>query len=94
MSGGPSLHHMTTSFLIGFHAGLKSPTKMWTVVFYPFGKLSVHHEVVNMLLRFGEFQLPGHHGHHEGSAAGTLWEDSKGMGGKRVIQGQGSGGRR
>lgn len=59
-------------FLTGSHAGLKSPVKTWTVAFYPFGELSVHHEVVNVLLCFGEFQLSGHHGHHQGSTARTL----------------------
>lgn len=57
---------------------LKAPVKAWTVVFYPFGELSVHHEIMNVLLGFGEFQLSGHDGHHEGSAARTLWGDSKG----------------
>lgn len=40
---------------------------------YPLGELRVHHEVVDVLLRLGELQLSGHHGHHEGSAARTLW---------------------
>lgn len=61
----PDLQHVMTF-------SLKSPVKAWTVVFYPFGELSVHHEIVNVLLRFGEFQLSGHDGHHEGSAARTL----------------------
>lgn len=77
---GPDLYHITTFFLLGFHVGLESPIQMWTVVFYPFGELSVHHEVVNVFLRFGEFQLSGHHGHHQGSAARTLWGDSRGPG--------------
>lgn len=88
MSGVPSLHHMTTSFLIGLHVGLKSPIKMWTAVFYPFGELRVHHEVVNVLLRFGELQLPGHHGHHEGSAARTLRDDSRGRGESTSFRGE------
>lgn len=45
---------------------------------YPFGELSVHHEVVNMLLCFGEFELSGNHSYHKGSAACTLPEDVRG----------------
>ena len=69
--------------------GLRSPFKTWAVAFYPFGELSVHHEVVNVLLRFGEFQLPGHHGHHQGSAAGTLWQGGRGEGGEGWARGPG-----
>lgn len=39
---------------------------------YPLGQLRVHHEVVNVLLSFGELQLSGHHSHHQGRAAGAL----------------------
>lgn len=39
---------------------------------YPLGQLRVHHEVVDVLLSFGELQLSGHHGHHQGRAAGAL----------------------
>lgn len=60
------------------------PFPAWTAVLYPFGELRVHHEVVDVLLCFGELQLPGHHGHHEGSAASTLWADSKRAGGERT----------
>ena len=71
-------------FLTSSQVGLRSPFKTREVVFYPFGELSVHHEVVNVLLRFGEFQLPGHHGHHQGSAAGTLW-GARGPGREHII---------
>ena len=60
-------------FLTSSQVGLRSPFKTRAVVFYPFGELSVHHEVVNVFLRFGEFQLPGHHGHQQGCAADPLW---------------------
>lgn len=52
---------------------------------YPLGQLRVHHEVVDVLLRFGELQLPGHHGHHQGCAAGALHGDSKDGGGHRDV---------
>lgn len=39
---------------------------------HPLGELRVHHEVVHVFLSLGELQLPGHDGHHEGSAAGSL----------------------
>ena len=66
-------------FLTSSQVGLRSPFKTREVVFYPFGELSVHHEVVNVLLRFGEFQLPGHHGHHECRAASPLHEEGEGV---------------
>lgn len=70
----------------GLHGSLLGlrPFPAWTAVLYPFGELRVHHEVVDVLLCFGELQLPGHHGHHEGSAASTLWADSKRAGGERT----------
>lgn len=39
---------------------------------HPLGELCVHHEVVNMFLSLGEFQLPGHDSHHECSASCSL----------------------
>lgn len=39
---------------------------------HPLGELRVHHEVVDVFLRFGQLQLPGHHGHHQRGAAGAL----------------------
>lgn len=39
---------------------------------YSFGKLRVHHEVVDVLLGSGQLQLPGHHGHQQGSTSGPL----------------------
>lgn len=39
---------------------------------HPLGELCIHHEVVNMFLSLGEFQLPGHDGHHQCSAACSL----------------------
>lgn len=60
---------------------------------YPLGELSVHHEVVHVLLRFGELQLPGHHGHHQGGAARTLWGDSKRTGERATsLRGKGQAG--
>lgn len=38
----------------------------------PLGELRVHHEVVHMLLSFGQLQLPGYHGNHQSCTAGTL----------------------
>lgn len=39
---------------------------------YSFIELSVHHEVVNMLLSSGQLRLPGNYSNHQGSAAGPL----------------------
>lgn len=39
---------------------------------YSFGKLRVHHEVVDVLLGAGQLQFPGHHGHQQGSTSGPL----------------------
>ena len=39
---------------------------------YSFCQLSVHHEVVHVLLRLIKLQLPGHHGHQQGCAADPL----------------------
>lgn len=48
------------------------------MVSYPFGELSVHHEVMHVLLGFGEFELSGNHSYHKGRAACTLPEDIRG----------------
>lgn len=39
---------------------------------HPLGELCIHHEVVHMFLSLGEFQLPGHDGHHQRRAACSL----------------------
>ena len=39
---------------------------------HPLGQLRVHHEVVDVLLRPGQLQLPGDHRHQESRAARTL----------------------
>lgn len=39
---------------------------------YPLGELCVHHEVVDVLLSFGELQLPCHDSHYQGGAASPL----------------------
>ena len=49
------------------------------VVTYSFCQLSVHHEVVHVLLCLGELQLPGHHSHHECRAASPLREEGEGV---------------
>ena len=64
--------------LTSSQVGLRSPFKTWAVAFYPFGELSVHHEVVHMFLCLGELQLPGHHSHHECRAASPLHEEGEG----------------
>lgn len=42
---------------------------------YPLCQLCVHHEVVDVLLSFGELQLPGHHSHHQCCTSSTLCRD-------------------
>lgn len=51
---------------------IPAPPRSPSLCPYPLGQLRVHHEVVNMLLSFGELQLSGHHSHHQGCAAGAL----------------------
>lgn len=55
---------------------------------YPLGQLRVHHEVVDVLLCFGELQLPGHHGHHQGCAASALHGNSKDGGDTGTLAGE------
>ena len=45
---------------------------MKTLLTHPLGELRVHHEVVDMLLRPGQLQLPRHHRHQQRRAARTL----------------------
>ena len=49
---------------------------------HPFGELSVHHEVVNMLLSLGQLQLPGYYGNHQSRAARALREREREEGGR------------
>lgn len=55
-----------------FSAAVGPPTTWLVAMSYPFGELGVHHEIMHVLLGFGELQLPGHHSHHECSAACSL----------------------
>lgn len=44
---------------------------------HSFAELSVHHKVMNMFLRLGQLQLPGHHSDHQRSATRPLQEKIK-----------------
>ena len=48
------------------------PRQIRTCYAHPFRELSIHHEVVHVLLSTGQLQLAGHDGHEERRAAGAL----------------------
>lgn len=55
----------------------KTPNGESATVTHSFAKLRVHHEVVDVFLSLGQFQLPSHHCNHQSSAAGSLWDEEE-----------------
>ena len=64
--------NLLKSQILGHYQTTVSRGLLCDCLTYPLGKLSVHHEVVDMFLRPRQLQLPAHHRHQQSRTARAL----------------------